>query len=69
MEKVVEIEGVDPRELYGVENRNLAQIAELFPKLKFVARGSTLKVLGEEGEIARFEKKALRTIQTSRPTT
>ncbi len=57
MEKVVEIEGVDPRELYGVENRNLTQIAELFPKLKFVARGSTLKVLGEEGEIARFEKK------------
>jgi phosphate starvation-inducible PhoH-like protein len=57
VEKIVEIEGVDPRELYGVENRNLAQIAELFPKLKFVARGSTLKVLGEEGEIARFEKK------------
>ncbi len=57
VERAIEIEGIDPRELYGVENRNLSQIAELFPKLKLVARGSSLKVLGDEAEIDRFEKK------------
>ncbi len=61
MERTIEFEGIDPRELYGAENRNLAQIGELFPKLKLVARGSTLKVLGEEAEIGRFEQK-LRTL-------
>ena len=56
-QKTIEIEGVDPRELYGVGNRHLAQIADMFPKLKIVARGSSLKVLGDAAEIARFEKK------------
>lgn len=56
-QKTIEIEGVDPRELYGVGNRHLDQISDMFPKLKIVARGSTLKVLGEQAEVARFEKK------------
>lgn len=56
-QKTIEIEGIDPREFYGVGNRHLAQISDMFPKLKIMARGSTLKVLGEPGEVARFEKK------------
>src|SRR5690606_11148081 len=32
-------------------------IKECFPKLKLIARGYSLKVLGEPSEIARFEKK------------
>ncbi len=56
-QKTIEIEGIDPREFYGVGNRHLEQISDMFPKLKIMARGSTLKVLGEPGEVARFGKK------------
>jgi len=53
----IEIEGIDPRELYGVENRRLEQMAEMFPRLKLIARGSMLKVSGEAAELKRFEKR------------
>ncbi len=56
-EKSIEIEGIDPREFYGAGNSHLNKIASLFPKLKLVARGSTIKAIGEEGEIGRFEKR------------
>ena len=56
-EKTIQIEGIDPRELYGVGNQNLEQIAALFPKLKVVARGSQIKVIGEPAESEFFEKK------------
>ena len=48
------IEGVDPRELYGAQDAYLEQIRSLFPTLKIVARGQSLKVLGSEAETRRF---------------
>lgn len=57
MEKVIALEGIDPREFYGVGNSHLERIAQLFPKLRIVARGSNVKVLGEAAEITRFEKR------------
>lgn len=53
-ERLINIEGVDPREFYGTANANLERLASHFPKLKIVARGSSLKVLGENGEVERF---------------
>ncbi len=55
--KEIAIEGVDPRELYGPRELYLEQIRELFPKLKIVARGSSLRVLGAREEVVRFEKR------------
>ncbi|MBQ6881465.1 MAG: PhoH family protein [Alistipes sp.] len=55
--KEIQIDGVDPRELYGPQNAYLEQLRTLFPELKIVARGSSLKVLGAEREVARFEKR------------
>ena len=54
--KEILIDGVDPRELYGPQNAYLEQLRAIFPELKIVARGSSLKVLGAEREVARFEK-------------
>lgn len=54
--KEIGIEGVDPRELYGVQNAYLEQIKELHPQLKIIARGSSLKVLGPRTETERFER-------------
>ena len=50
------VEGVDPRELYGAQNVYLDLMRELHPQLKIVARGSSLKVLGAQGETERFER-------------
>ena len=56
-EKSIEIKGVNPVELFGVNNSKLKQIKRFFPKLKVVARGNILTVLGDNEEISNFEKK------------
>lgn len=56
-EKIITLEGIDPLEFYGVANSNLTKISELFPKLKIVARGATIKAIGENAELDRFEEK------------
>lgn len=56
-EKTIELEGIDPRELYGPGGGNWETMTALFPKLKLVARGSTLKALGEKSDIEIFEKR------------
>ena len=55
--KELPVEGVDPRELYGPQNAWLERIKSLNPQLKIIARGSSLKVLGSEAGVARFEKR------------
>ena len=55
--KEIFIEGVDTRELYGANDIYIEQIKALHPKLKIIARGSTLKVLGSKSDIDDFERK------------
>ncbi len=55
--KEIFIDGVDTRELYGVNDIYIEQIKALHPKLKIIARGSTLKVLGAKSDIEDFERK------------
>lgn len=56
-EKLITLDSIDPVEIYGVNDVKLNIIKKYFPKLKLIARGYSLKVLGDEAEIARFEKK------------
>lgn len=56
-EKTITLEGVDQLGFYGAANANLKKMCELFPKLRIVARGSTLKAIGDEEELVRFEGK------------
>ena len=56
-EKTITLEGVEPLAFYGVANANLNRICDLFPKLKIVARGSSIKAIGDEVEMAIFEEK------------
>ncbi|HPF92521.1 MAG TPA: PhoH family protein [Tenuifilaceae bacterium] len=56
-ERLILIEGIDPLALFGVNNINFNRIAEHFPKLKLIARGDEIKVLGEEKEIQLLEEK------------
>lgn len=56
-ELLIRIDSDNPIEFYGVNDRNLFLIKKHFPKLKIVARGDTLKVLGEQEELDLFEKR------------
>jgi phosphate starvation-inducible PhoH-like protein len=56
-EKIITLDSVEPVEIYGVNDVKLNVIKKYFPKLKLIARGYSLKVLGEAKEISRFEKK------------
>ncbi len=51
-EKIIILDTVEPVEIYGVNDVKLNVIKKHFPKLKLVARGYSLKVLGEPKEIA-----------------
>ena len=57
IERIVIIDSADPASFYGVNNANMQLIRNLFPKLRMAARGSVIKVIGDEAETAEFEKK------------
>ena len=51
------LESVDPLQFWGANNEHYEIIKNAFPKLKVVARGNELKVLGDEKELKVFEQK------------
>ncbi len=53
----ITLEGINPVDIYGSNNAKLNLIKSFFPKLKVVARGHTLKVIGEDESLDVFEKK------------
>lgn len=57
IERIIIIDNVDPVSFYGENNCNMQLIRNLFPKLRMAARGSVIKVIGEDAETAEFEKK------------
>lgn len=56
IERIVIIDKVDPVTFYGVNNTNMHLVKNLFPKLRIAARGSVIKVIGEDAETEAFEK-------------
>lgn len=50
IERIYILESVDPVIFYGVNNVNMQLIKTLFPKLRIVARGNVMKVIGDEDE-------------------
>lgn len=56
IEKHIVIEDIDPVTLYGVNNCNLQIIKAMYPKLRIVARGNVLHVMGDELEMCAFEE-------------
>lgn len=57
IERIVIIDKVDPVSFYGVNNSNMQLIRNLYPKLRMAARGSVIKVIGDDAETADFEAK------------
>ena len=63
IERIYILESVDPVIFYGVNNVNMQLIKTLFPKLRIVARGNVMKVIGDEDESELFLKK-IREVET-----
>ena len=57
LEKEFNVESIDPMLIYGVNDLRMRKIKSFFPKLKIVARGSVLRVSGEDTQIELFENK------------
>ena len=57
IERIYILETVDPVIFYGVNNSNMQLIKTLFPKLRIVARGNVMKVIGDEEGSELFLKK------------
>lgn len=56
IEKHIVLEDIDPVIFYGVNNANMQMIKALYPKLRIVARGNVIKVMGDEEEMCAFEE-------------
>ena len=56
IEKHIVLEDIDPVIFYGVNNVNIQMIKALYPKLRIVARGNVIKVMGDEEEMCAFEE-------------
>lgn len=56
IEKHIVVEDIDPVALYGVNNANMQIIKALYPKLRIVARGNVIHVMGDELEMCALEE-------------
>lgn len=57
IEQIIVLDNVDAVVFFGVNNSNLHLLKTLFPKLRIIARGNIIKVIGDAEEIPFFEEK------------
>ncbi len=56
-ETLIQLEAYNLIDIYGVNDQHLNKIKNHFPKLKFIARGDQLRVIGEQAETEAFREK------------
>lgn len=57
LEKIISLEDIDFSHFWGTNNKIFEFVKILFPKLKIVARGEMLKIIGAEEDINFFQDK------------
>ncbi len=56
-ERIIELTDIAPKDFWGAQDSHLETIKKYYPKLKIVARGTTLKAFGEKEMLDEFEKR------------
>lgn len=56
-ERTIELVDIAPKDFWGAQDIHLETIKKYYPKLKIVARGTTLKAFGEKEVLDEFEKR------------
>jgi len=54
-ERIIELTDIAPKDFWGAQDSHLETIKKYYPKLKIVARGTTLKAFGEKEILDEFE--------------
>ena len=54
-ERIIELHDIAPKEFWGTQDAHLETIKKYYPKLKIVARGTTIKAYGEKQVLDEFE--------------
>jgi len=54
VEKVITLENISLTDFLGIENRNIAQLSDAFPKSKIISRGNELQLKGTTVDIIRI---------------
>lgn len=57
MKKTIELNAIDPIEIYGAGNKILEEFCSYFPKLKVIARGNELQLEGSQSDLQEFGQK------------
>jgi phosphate starvation-inducible PhoH-like protein len=55
-ERIIELQEINPNDIFGTHNSYLALIQQYSPKIKIIARGSKLMIYGEPSLLDEFEK-------------
>ena len=63
MRKTIQLEAIDPVEIYGPGNKILEEFCSYFPTLKVVSRGNDIILDGKETQIEEFEMKLAELIE------
>lgn len=56
-ERTFSISSYNPLDIYGVNDKNLELIRFYFPKIKIIARGEVIKIIGSADDMDDFEEK------------
>ena len=56
-EQIIQVENINPADLYGPNDVHLVAIKSFFPKLKIIARGDLVKIMGDDEEVDIFISK------------
>ena len=56
-ERTISISSYNPLDIYGVNDKNLELIKYYFPKIKIIARGEVIKIMGTSDDMDDFEEK------------
>ena len=56
-ERTIELIDIAPKDFWGAQDTHLETIKKYYPKLKIVARGTTIKAFGEKEVLDEFENR------------
>ena len=56
-DRLISIASYNPLDIYGVSDKHLEEIKSLFPKIKIIARGEMIKIMGNKDALMAFEER------------
>ena len=65
-EEIISTEGINSVDIYGVNDRNLEKFRHFFPGVRILARGSEIRLEGEDQQVGLLKERILAIIDNIR---